>query len=373
MRLSKELMLYIIACLLIILVVLASMLLYSYVKEMNQLKAQITTEQTVNFDRKMLDALHILKIKPTDVQRVSHPNAIYYYVPMGSLIEINQTDRIMTEQLEHSNIVLNELIKSDDNQLIKSYYDRNSKQMFILDLHYYVPQPRVVTTGKPQLCIIVDDFGNFDGPLIDAFCALEQSVTFAIIPGLPFSKIAMQKAVNTGHEVIIHIPMQPENDSTNPGANAITTKMSDKEIYERVKSFFAEITVAKGANQHMGSLITQDRTLLRSALKYFAEKDYFFIDSRTTPNTVALEVAKSLGIAFEERNLFIDAPENTDAVLTDRLADLKRLMDSKNRALVITHCHDRGRLDRLKKFMVEAKKMGFEIVPASKYVRNSEV
>ena len=364
----KELLIYIIVFITSAVILTSWVFYLTQNREKNAKKTPVSSEQTVTFDKTVLDVIHLMQMEPTDVHRSTHPNAVYYYIHMDSINKLSETDRILRENLQGTNIVFNELLKSDNNQLIKSYYDTSNDQMFILDLHFFIPPPPVVV-GKPQLCIIVDDFGNFDGPLLDAFCALETKITFAIIPGLPFTQIAMQKAVKAGHEVIIHIPMQPENESTDPGANAITSRMTEKEIYDRVRSFFAEIPAAKGANQHMGSLITQDRTLLRAALTYLAEKNYFFIDSRTTAQTVALEVSKDLGIAFEERNIFLDAPANSDAVLQDKLKDLQRLLDTKRRALVITHCHDRGRLERLKTFIDEAQKMGFEIVPASEYVK----
>jgi hypothetical protein len=179
----------------------------------------------------------------------------------------------------------------------------------------------------------------------------------------------MQKAISSGREVIVHIPMASESSNINPGANAITQNLSEREIYERVRGYFSEITFAKGANQHMGSLISQNKQLLRASFRYLAENDYFFIDSRTTPNTVAREVASEMGISFEERNLFLDSPTSSDEVLRERLMDLQKVLETTGRALVITHCHDRGRLERLRIFIIEARKMGFEIVPASKYVR----
>ena len=105
-------------------------------------------------------------------------------------------------------------------------------------------------------------------------------------------------------------------------------------------------------------------------MRYLSENGYFFIDSRTTPNTLGREIAREMGIPFAERDMFLDSPESSDEVMRERLNDLRKLMNTTQRALVITHCFDRGRLNRLNTFINEAKKMGWEIVPASRYVKS---
>ena len=230
--------------------------------------------------------------------------------------------------------------------------------------------PRIIKEKKALLSIIVDDFGSFDGVLLDAFCRLDPAVTFAVLPELPFSQIAMERAIASGREVIVHIPMQAQNTGINPGQNAILSINTPREIYDKVRGYFRVLTKAVGANNHMGSLITQDKDLMQASLRYLAENNLFFVDSRTVPNTVVREVALELGISFAERDLFLDAPDNTDEVLWERIRNLARLLRTKGRALVITHCDDKDRLDRLKIFIDEAKRMGFELVPTSEFVQS---
>jgi len=337
-------------------------------------KIEAPTTNGSSIDQMVLEVLHKAGINPENVQKVKRSdNIVYYQIPITAEPQISEIDRLFNQNLQQYGIIPQDVLKQEQLELIKSYKDTRLSQVYVVEI--YSPEGRITqtTNQKPQLCIVVDDFGNFDGPLIDSFCELDPAVTFAILPGLPFSKSTMQKAVKSGHEVIVHMPWQPDAEGTNPGSNAILNTMSDRAIYDTVKEYFQEISMAKGGNQHMGSLISADKTLMTSALRYLSERDFFFIDSRTTANTFGREVAGELGIAFEERNLFLDAPENSDHNLVERLVDLQKLLETKRRALAITHCHDRGRLERLKTFITEAKKMGFEIVPASKYAQKARV
>jgi hypothetical protein len=336
----------------------------------------IETERTRIMDRIVLSTLSKLNIEPIEVGRENKPTGIHYIIP------VNNFDSIEIAEL-HIHSIIERIDGFEvgqkyiaDNMLMMAYVDTLENTNFLVE--FLDISVRAITQAirpaidRPILCIIIDDFGQYDGPLLDAFNRLDPAVTFAVLPGLPFSRTVMQKAVSVGREVIVHIPMEADNISINPGSNAILSNMSSREIYERVQDFFKEINLATGANQHMGSKITQNRTLMRATLRYFSERDFYFIDSRTTPNTVARELAEDMGIAFAERDLFLDSPDNTDEVLEQRLQELRKLLETKGRALVITHCFDRGRLQRLERFITEAKRMGWELVPASAFVERKE-
>jgi hypothetical protein len=329
--------------------------------------------EIIDMDKLVLQILTTQDIPFSEVKKGKQGKSIVYQIPLNSSSALQTTDKVLAELLFENSIFLDKVLKNEREELSKVYIDKKTNATFVFNLYTLQPPPPVVVSDKPQLCIIVDDFGNFDGPLIDAFCQLDLAVTFAILPGLPFTKSTMDKAVKSGREVIVHIPMEAENPNVNPGSNAIFARMSDREIYDLVRGYFREIHHAKGANQHMGSLITADRRAMRATLRFLSENDYFFIDSRTTPETVAREIAREYRIPFEERKMFLDAPENTDAILRERIEELRKLKDTKKRVLVITHCHDRGRLDRLKTFIEEAKKMGYELVPASQFVQREPV
>jgi len=332
-----------------------------------------TIETTHSMDRVILTALSRLNISATLVQRFANADGVHYQVPLSDFNIIENTERMIQTIVERVDGLENLSTNADTEKMVLSFWDTNESLLFMIELFDLSarPTPQAVTPttlDRPILAVIIDDFGYYDGPLLDAFNQLDPAVTFAILPGLPFTRTVMQKAASVGREVIVHMPMEADNVNVNPGTNAILSNLSSREIYERVQAYFAEINMASGANQHMGSRITQNRTLMRVVLRYFAERDMFFVDSRTTPNTVAREIARELGIAFAERDLFLDVPENSDEVLADRLRELQRLKETTGRALVITHCFDRGRLQRVQRFIEEAKKQGWEVVPVSKFV-----
>ena len=66
-------------------------------------------------------------------------------------------------------------------------------------------QPKVIA-GK--IVLVIDDFGYRNDWVVDGFLSLEFPVTFAVIPGHQFSSETAARAHQSGHEVLVHMPMQ---------------------------------------------------------------------------------------------------------------------------------------------------------------------
>ena len=225
---------------------------------------------------------------------------------------------------------------------------------------------RYPSTG-PKLAIIVDDFGEFAGDLLDEFLTTDPNVTFAILPDLRYSKTVMDRATAMGREVMLHIPMEPINyPRANPGSNPILVEQSDREIGRIIDGYVRQLPKVAGANNHMGSLATADERVMTAVLSGLAKHNLYFIDSRTTQYTVAVEVAQRFNLPVSQRDLFLDDPDSSERTIRERLRQLANLKEQKNQVVAITHCFDRQRLEMLNKFILEAKKMGFEIVPVSR-------
>ncbi|HOH60638.1 MAG TPA: divergent polysaccharide deacetylase family protein, partial [Candidatus Cloacimonadota bacterium] len=118
----------------------------------------------------------------------------------------------------------------------------------------------------PPVVIIIDDFGNSAGKLLEDFADLPDEVVFAVLPDLPHTETAAKLAHRKGHEVIIHVPMQAEGNSVSPGKKYIKAGMPESDIKEIMADFIAQIPMAIAANNHMGSAATANRETMNSVL-----------------------------------------------------------------------------------------------------------
>ena len=157
-----------------------------------------------------------------------------------------------------------------------------------------------------QIAVVIDDFGNNmkgTAQMLD----LPIKLTAAVMPFLPSTKRDAEAAFQKGHEVIVHMPMEPVKGRPNwLGPNAILTSLSDEEIRKRVEMAISDVPHAVGMNNHMGSKATADERVMRIVLQVCKEKGLFFLDSRTSYKSVIPKVAAEVGIPLLRNNVFLD-------------------------------------------------------------------
>lgn len=165
-----------------------------------------------------------------------------------------------------------------------------------------------------QIALVIDDFGE-RSRLYKRFCDLQQHLTLAILPNAgPVSAIA-SRARRSGHDLLIHLPMEPDDYPTqDPGHGAIMADYSEEEVRAALQQALQRIPNAVGFNNHMGSKITRNEHIMRTLLSEAKKRRLLFLDSRTTPHSVAYELAQSLGVPSLRRDVFIDEVDDRAAI-----------------------------------------------------------
>lgn len=165
-----------------------------------------------------------------------------------------------------------------------------------------------------RLAIVLDDAGNSLDPL-RALERLPREVAVAVLPNAPHgTQVAMALAAQ-GREVLVHLPMEPlPGHGPGPGPGAVETGLSDDEVRRRVREALAAIPGARGVNNHMGSLATTDGALMGIVMDVLKRERLYFLDSRTTPATVAEVVGRQVGVATLRRDVFLDVVGEPGAV-----------------------------------------------------------
>jgi polysaccharide deacetylase 2 family uncharacterized protein YibQ len=121
-----------------------------------------------------------------------------------------------------------------------------------------------------------------------------------------------------------------------PGPNAILVGLEPAEVARRLAWAFARVPAAVGVNNHMGSRATRDPGLMLQVLTEVRRRGLAFVDSRTSPVSVADATAARLGVPHAARDVFLDNDPSPDAVRA-RLAEAERLARRGGRALAIGH------------------------------------
>ena len=230
------------------------------------------------------------------------------------------------------------------------------------------PRPTVRPTLPPgahgRLAILLDDAGqSFD--LVPRAAALPEAVGVAVLPFLPHSAETAAELHRTGHEVWLHLPMEPRSRGTNPGAGVILVSMSEEEVRRTVRSALNNVPHIVGVNNHMGSRATADLRTMTWVMQEVGARGLRFIDSRTTAATVAEEAARAQGIPTGRRKVFLDNDPDP-AAIARQLEEAVYRARRDGEAIAIGHLH-RPTLGVLERRLPRLR--GVTLVPPSKLTR----
>ncbi len=222
-----------------------------------------------------------------------------------------------------------------------------------------------LTGGKtPVIAIIIDDIG-FDRKIAYDLSELDKNITFSILPGAPFGKEIAKKFHAEGIHIMLHLPMEPvEYPKINPGPDAILADMSPDQLLHQLRKDIGIIPFIQGVNNHMGSRITTMPDKMRQIFTILKEKHLFFIDSRTSRNSVCRPCAKLLRIPFAQRDVFLDNIQS-NGYIKNQLRQLVRIAKKHGTAIAIGHPY-KATFTALKEALPKMeKKHNISIVPVS--------
>jgi uncharacterized protein len=164
---------------------------------------------------------------------------------------------------------------------------------------------------------------------------------------------------------MVHMPMEPAGDEY-PGPNALLASLEPTELVSRLRSYLESFPGFVGANNHMGSLLTADSHLMSLVMAELHRHGLLFLDSRTTPRSVAAREARRLNMPYAERDVFLDNKIDRDAIVR-QLARVETIARSKGYAVAIGHPHN-VTIEALRAWLPTLDARGFALVPISAIV-----
>ncbi|MGZ5495280.1 MAG: divergent polysaccharide deacetylase family protein [Candidatus Aminicenantales bacterium] len=229
-------------------------------------------------------------------------------------------------------------------------------------------EPPAKKAPRGQVALIVDDMGS-SLETLDEIIALHRAVTVSVLPFSAHAEDTARIAHENGLEVLLHLPLESVNnhEAMANTEGMILAMMTEPAIVASFEASFDRVPFASGTNNHMGSRFTAERDLMRMILKPIKERGLFFVDSRTTAATVALDEARKMGIPATQRDVFLDADEDRGRI-RGRLIELLQKARKKGRAVGICHPFPET-LAVLKSSLFLLDSYNLEAVPVSKLVR----
>ena len=217
-----------------------------------------------------------------------------------------------------------------------------------------------------RIAIVIDDCG-LDRPRTERAIALPAAVTLSFLPYANDLPAQTEAARRNGHELLVHVPMQPVNAHIDMGPTGLAVDLPREEVLRRLRWDLGRFDGYVGINNHMGSRFTTDRQAMSWVIGELRSRGLMFLDSRTIAGSVGESLASADDVPYAGRDVFLDDERTADAVEA-RLMDAEAVAHKKGAAIAIGHPHD-ATLAALNRWIAELPRSGVVLVPLTAVVR----
>ena len=224
---------------------------------------------------------------------------------------------------------------------------------------------------RPVLSLVIDDLG-YSLENGRAAINLDGDHTYAILPGAVYSQKLAYHAHGKNKEVILHLPMQSIHSKAAHEANALNEAMDEDELTTKVHSLLAQIPFIRGVNNHMGSHLTEYDFFMRPVMDSIRgyNPGLYFLDSRTSPRSVAYAQALDAGLSSITRDVFLDNEPNPESI---RLQYNIWLTRARERGSAIAIGHPHAHTIEVLRQDLPAADQEFQFMRVSKLIRERKV
>lgn len=222
------------------------------------------------------------------------------------------------------------------------------------------------STRKVFVSVVIDDVG-LDHKRSARAIDLPAGVTLAFLPYA--NNVAGQAALaaEKGHELMVHLPMEPSRMTANPGPDYLGVSHTAEELQSRITRNLDAFKGYKGVNNHMGSAFTKHAPGLAVLMRDLKKRGVYFLDSKTAPDSVAEDMAMAKGIPTTHRDVFLDHYETAEQVMA-ALAKTERIARAGGYAVAIGHPKD-VTLDALQSWLPTLQAKNIELIPMSEMIK----
>lgn len=225
--------------------------------------------------------------------------------------------------------------------------------------------PVSLPPNRPAIAVVIDDLG-VDRKRTARVVALSGPLTLAWLPYATDLPRQTKAAHQAGHELMVHIPMEPGGHD-DPGPGALLTGLGRDEILRRFLHALTAFDGYVGVNNHMGSKFTSSAAAMEPVLSEMRRRGLLWLDSKTTGASVGPALAREMKLPHASRDVFLDH-DMAPAAVRAALARLEAVARHQGFAIGIGHPHD-ATIDALRDWLSGLAARGFTLVPVSAVVR----
>jgi polysaccharide deacetylase 2 family uncharacterized protein YibQ len=234
-------------------------------------------------------------------------------------------------------------------------------------------RPVKAIAGKPnapRIAIVVGGLGVGAGITNEALGKLPGPVTFAFAPyGSNLEQLVL-RARNGGHEILLHVPMEPfDYPDNDPGPQTLLTSLDAGANIDRLHWLMSRFQGYVGIANHMGGRFTSSDAALAPVLREASKRGLIYLDDGSSQRSVAGQIAGANNLAFAKADLVIDAVP-TGADVERALGRLETMARERGIAVGMASALPVS-IERIAKWAKAAEGRGVLLVPITAVAKRS--
>jgi polysaccharide deacetylase 2 family uncharacterized protein YibQ len=200
-----------------------------------------------------------------------------------------------------------------------------------------VRSPRPATArqqGPARIAVVV--YGFKDAADAGAFFPVAAPFAVALPPGWPGTPALFRAARAAGRETVLHLPLEPINyPQVNPGPGTVLVSLPPARITGLTRRDLDLAAPVVAVANHMGSLATQDMTVMTAVFTELQRRHLPFIHVQPVPGAVCHALAAKMGVVYDSPGAVIDAEARPGHEKALQRAWLEALAKARERGSVM--------------------------------------
>jgi len=222
--------------------------------------------------------------------------------------------------------------------------------------------------GPPRIAILVTGLGLPGGPTGDVLKGLPAPMSVAYGAYGRSLQDGVTRARADGHEVLLQIPLEPNNYPTvDPGPHTLLTSLPPEENMKRLQWLMSRYAGYVGVTNHMGAKFESVPESFQPVLEELKRRGLLYVDDGSAKDSTAWQIANTIGLDYSVVSVQIDAGQSAD--IAKQLAQLETVAKERGAAIGVVYAKP-ATIKQLTEWAAKLEAKGIVLVPVSAAVRS---
>jgi polysaccharide deacetylase 2 family uncharacterized protein YibQ len=223
----------------------------------------------------------------------------------------------------------------------------------------------------PRIALVVGGLGIGANATAEALRKLTGPITLAFAPYGSDLERQVARARESGHEVMLQIPMEPfDYPDNDPGPHTLLTSIDAGQNLDRLHWLMSRFQGYVGVVNYMGGRFSASEQGMVPVLREAAARGLIYLDDGSSARSLASQIAGANNLAFAKADLIVDqvaTPADIDRALgrLESIARARGIAVGFAGALPVT-------IERISHWVKAAQARGIQLMPISAVVTRAK-